>query len=51
MKRTILCAAFGGALIVITPIFLQSSSQAWAQEQGRLPAARIGGHGPAGGPG
>ena len=38
MKHTILFAALGGALIVLTPIFSQSSSQAWAQDQGRLPA-------------
>ena len=38
MKRRILCVMLGGALTVVTPIFLQSSSQAWAQDQGRLPA-------------
>jgi CubicO group peptidase (beta-lactamase class C family) len=38
MKRRILCAALGGALIVVTPIFLQSSWRASAQDQGRLPA-------------
>ena len=38
MKHTILVAALGSALIVVTPIFLQSSSQAGAQDQGRLPA-------------